>query len=195
MNKQAILHLASIICIPVDNVVGSTLLTVRCDLCSSLDQVTYKNFARRIRSRGGWHCRACLMRIMVDEAKNNPLYNDPEYCKKFADLHRDKQYYKKVHSKSSNNKISESLRRTWESVDFLDKEIRKRNDPSKYNERSIRSKELWKDIDYRNNQHKIRRSRSYKRAASIRSKELWKDPLYREKISKSKRKSSMPDDK
>jgi GNAT superfamily N-acetyltransferase len=164
---------------------SAAYLTLKCAVCYAVLSTTVGNYRRRKRRRPGqWVCNKCLKPILAAESRANPIYKDPTYCKKFANLHDDPDYAAKVHNNNIKRKIAYSQRRSWENCSASERERRlhwRRSDKGKTNI-SNTSKKAWADKDYAKRQHELRSESKYYAAASKRSKELWQSPEYRNKM-------------
>lgn len=88
-------------------------LTVRCARCLTTISILLGPYWKR-RSKGDWICYECRKPQMAAAAAANPLYADPLYKSKFAELHQNDEYYDRVHNAAVNAKISEGAKLAWQ---------------------------------------------------------------------------------
>jgi len=162
---------------------GPLNLKVKCNTCKEIINISLTAYWGR-RKNGPWSCFKCLKPMLIEKAKNNPLYSDSEYKEKFKKLHSNPEYYKKVHNDEVRNKISQSQKAIWQDPSKRELHLRHRR-TNKFRRRiSEWSKGNWNDPKYRERQYEVRGDLDFRKAASERAKKLWQDPKYRENMIK-----------
>jgi hypothetical protein len=117
-----------------------------------------------------------------EQCRNNPLYKDPKYCQQFANLHKNPEYYSKVHSKEVCDRISQTHQKLWKDLNFRERNTKYRRTEEFRNNSSKWSRKRWEDPKYREAYQKYRNSSEYHNKASTAAKLLWTKPEYRTKL-------------
>lgn len=153
-------------------------LIVRCVQCNNHVTISLNAYWKR-RQRGPWACQNCLKPLLTETAKKNPLYQNPEYRQKFAELHNDPEYYSKVHSETARRKISASSKKAWQDPIKRKRHLSHRQTNHYKLRISEWAKQQWANPAYRQHQSELRATTDYVSMASKRSQALWADPAYR----------------
>jgi len=88
-------------------------IIVSCTKCSEPYQLSIITYQRKKRANKEFLCHKCMSLYLAQISKENPLYKSKEYKDKFRKLHKDPNYYNKVHNKKVSNKISKSTKEFW----------------------------------------------------------------------------------
>lgn len=157
-------------------------VTVICGKCNEHITLHVASYWRRRKTVDIWRCHDCLKPELIRRAKNNPLYKDKDYRDKFRDLHKDPEYYKKVHNKDVSDKISKSSMKAWKDPKKRESHLRHRKTKEFRDRISEWSKKKWSTTEYRQRQQQVRNSVEYHIEASKRSKKLWSKDDFRNKV-------------
>lgn len=121
---------------------SSSQLTARCRQCNLETSIAIGPYWRR-RKHGPWICFECLKPQIIANSRSNPLYDDSEYCKQFADLHKNPEYAARVHNGQVNHKIAESQKIAWLDGEKRQRHMRYRISIEFSGKRSIIAKRSW----------------------------------------------------
>ena len=101
-------------CPPIFKKGGNIKIKVKCATCNKISEISLQAYWNR-RKNGSWSCFECLKPSLIEKSKNNPLYLDLKYKEQFRNLHKNPEYYQRVHNKEVCKKISKSESLYWQS--------------------------------------------------------------------------------
>ncbi len=178
--KQAVATDPQIVECPTTFTKGQIIwVRARCGHCAQIIKINVAAFWRTKQRDGQWTCYECRKPALTAQTKSNPLYKNEAYRQQFADLHKNPEYYNKVHNKEVRAKISITLKQLWADRLTKAKWLESRLTPEHRRKISIWAKQQWANPNYRQHQHKLRNTPEYKEKASARSLQLWNIPSYR----------------
>lgn len=90
-----------------------TFVIAKCGKCSKEIKIHLGSYWRVKERDKTWVCQECRKPDMIEKSKNNPIFQTEEYKEQFRLLHKNPEYYGKVHNQKAYSKISDSTKINW----------------------------------------------------------------------------------